>query len=147
MNKLIDFIFYNKYRRVTILSRVYSAYYRFRLLYTPMDRLKRKMGILGEETAKEPLGAAYDEMLETISIKVNCICERTKWESKCLVRALTAQKLLKYYKVPTTLYLGVRKEGDKLLAHAWLRAGDYIVTGANRGEFATYTVVAQFRTK
>lgn len=145
MNKLIDFLFFNKYRRVTVLSRVYSAYFRFRILYTPMSKLKKKMGIPDEETPNEPLGDEYTKMLETISIKVNCICERTKWESKCLVRALTAQKLLKYYKVPTTLYLGVLTEDGKMLAHAWLRAGNYIVTGANRGQFTAYTVVAKFR--
>lgn len=145
MNKLNKFLFHNKYRRVTILSRVYSAYFRFLILYTPMRRLKKKMGIPEEETSKEPLGEKYNKMLEAISIKVNCICEKTKWESKCLVRALTAQKLLKHYKVPTTLYLGVLTEDGKMLAHAWLRAGNYIVTGANRGQFAAYTVVAKFR--
>ncbi len=147
MNKLIDFIFHNKYRRVTILSRVYSAYFRFRILHTPMEKLKKKMGVLDEETPNESLGDEYKDMLRTISMKVNGICERTKWESKCLVRALTAQKLLKHYKVPTTLYLGVRKGEEGMLAHAWLRAGNFIVTGANRGEFKAYAVVAKFRTQ
>lgn len=146
MNKLIDFIFHNKFRRVTILTRVYSAYYRFHILHTPMEKLKKKMGILDEETPNEPLGDEYVEMLRTISMKVNGICERTKWESKCLVRALTAKKLLKHYQIPTTLYLGVRKDEEgNMLAHAWLRAGNYIVTGSNRGEFQAYGVVAKFR--
>ena len=50
--------------------------------------------------------------------------------------------MLKSKNISTTIYLGVRKEGNEMKAHAWLRCGEYYVTGgAIRDQ---YTVVAKF---
>ncbi len=77
-----------------------------------------------------------------ISSRVLFVSAKTPWESKCLVQALTAQKLLKNQGISTTIYLGVRKEGNEMKAHAWLRCGEYYVTGGAIRE--QYTVVARF---
>ena len=54
----------------------------------------------------------------------------------------TARKILKKRGVHTTLYLGVgKKEGEKMIAHAWLRCGSFYVTGGTGEEFA---MVAKF---
>lgn len=67
----------------------------------------------------------------------------TPWESKCLVKALAAQIMLKNRHIPTTLYLGIAKDGtEKLLAHAWLRCGEIIVTGNK--ERSMFRPVAHF---
>ena len=144
MNRLVDFLINNHYKNITILARVYSAYYRFRILHTPMEKLQKKIGIMGEEASQE-VTEEQAKIIRVISLKVNGICSKTKWESKCFVRALTAQKLLKSYKIPSTLYMGVRTEDDTMKAHAWIISGGRVVTGANGGEYRLYTVVSKFR--
>lgn len=74
---------------------------------------------------------------------VNMATIRTPWESKCLVRALTAQRMLKKRDVYTTLYLGVGKDtNNKMLAHAWLRCGEFIMTGGRERD--RFKEVAKF---
>ena len=51
--------------------------------------------------------------------------------------------MLKKQGVSTTLYLGVKKDNNnQMLAHAWIRCGDYFVTGG--GNRYGYAVVAKF---
>ena len=67
----------------------------------------------------------------------------TPWESKCLVQALVASQLLKFFKVPYVVYFGLRKDsGDKLRAHAWVVSGSSYITGKSEG--ALFTIVSVF---
>jgi hypothetical protein len=53
--------------------------------------------------------------------------------------------MLKRRRIAATLYLGVAKDenkAEKLAAHAWLRCGDVILTGAHGHR--QFTVVAMF---
>ena len=72
---------------------------------------------------------------------VGKVCDKTPWESKCLVRALAAQRLLCRRGLSSTLYLGCGMEEGKMVAHAWLRFGEMYVTGGDGGG---YTTVARF---
>ncbi|MEY2881547.1 MAG: hypothetical protein RLZZ15_3927 [Verrucomicrobiota bacterium] len=49
----------------------------------------------------------------------------------CLPQAMAAQRMLRRRGLASTLYLGVALEAEKasLQAHAWLRAGDKVLTG------------------
>ena len=51
------------------------------------------------------------------------------WKGKCLVQALTGKILLRLLGLSGTIYLGVKKEDDKLKAHAWLIAGNTFISG------------------
>jgi len=78
---------------------------------------------------------------------VRSAANSTPWESVCLPQAVAAQWMLKRRRIAATLYLGVAKdEGkpEKLSAHAWLRCGDLILTGA--AGHRQFTVVASFTT-
>ncbi len=69
----------------------------------------------------------------------------TPWESVCLPQAVAAQWMLKRRHVAATLYLGVAKDQTKqenLAAHAWLRCGSIILTGAEGHR--QFTVVGTF---
>jgi hypothetical protein len=44
--------------------------------------------------------------------------------------------------LPWTLYLGMARDADQLLAHAWVRSGAVDVTGGDGAE--KYAVVATF---
>ena len=111
-----------------------SAYYRFLILYKPFSKLSRKIGILGYET---PSDANDHCIVHEVRGVVEAVCRHTPWESKCLVRALTAKKMLNRRGYPCTLYMGVKQTGDgKMDAHAWLRYGDIFVTGGKGDGFA-----------
>ncbi len=131
----------NKFKKLTIMSYIYSAIFRFQIKFIKPKKLKKHWGKEGvesdtEESREHYLFAAH------VSQTVNRICNKTSWESKCLVRALTAQRMLVKQGIPSTMYLGVREDNGKMLAHAWLRVGKMIVTG---GEVCDgFTVVDKF---
>lgn len=140
---IIGFFTKNPQKRFTILSYLYSAKYRFQIRFIPSKYLKKNWGIEGEESPDkvEPWQNTY---ARNVSFVVNRICTKTKWESKCLVRALTAQALLKNKGISSTMYLGCGYDEGKMVAHAWLRCGKYYITGGN-GE--GYAIVDKFAIK
>jgi len=63
---------------------------------------------------------------------VQAVARHLPWRFVCLPQAIAAQRMLRRRGVASTLYLGVapdREKPDAIAAHAWLRAGDKIVTG------------------
>ena len=119
----------------------YMGFYRAFILFVPFNKLRKRMGKHKEESAEKETRDVY-KIASHISWVVTLISSKTPWESKCLVQALTAQRMLKSKGISTTIYLGVRKEGNEMKAHAWLRCGEYYVTGGAIRE--QYTVVAKF---
>lgn len=58
----------------------------------------------------------------------------TPWESLCLVQAMVASLLLRWWRVPYILHFGLAKNTDPtdshpMKAHAWVTAGPVAVTG------------------
>jgi hypothetical protein len=141
MKRIRKFFRYNTNKRMTFLTLFLSAFYRVCILIVPMKYLRRYFGVLEEESAKEESPDRYRQALR-VSYIVNRVCSQTPWESKCLVRALTTQHLLKKKKISSTLYLGVGKNDENMIAHAWLRCGSYYLTGGNGDG---YVQVAKFR--
>ena len=118
---------------------VLMAYYKNRVHKHPFAELAPKIGQLGYETPIEtsPRNARLvHELMESMFRRIG-------WKDSCLIRALTAKKLLNRMGERCTLYMGVRKrKGESLSAHAWLRCGKLTVTG---GEIKDeYTVTAVF---
>ena len=137
---VVRFLKYNKSKKMTLESYWYAGFYRLCLVFVKPKKLRPYWGEEGKESPREETHANYCQAAHVSQI-VNRYCDKTAWESKCLVRALTAQKMLSKRKIHTTLYLGcARKEGE-MVAHAWLRCGELYVTGGN-GE--GYAVVDRF---
>lgn len=119
---------------------VCSACYRFQILYRPFSSLAPKIGRFWYETACEEI---EDHRIMEVRWAVAAVCLRTPWESRCLVRALTAKKMLNRRGLPCTLYMGVKEEQKAgMAAHAWLRCGNIFVTGGNGA--GAYAVTAIF---
>lgn len=119
-----------------------SGLVRFAILFIPFRRLAVIYGKHKEESTRS-LTEVEKEIIFRVGWAVEQISYRTPWESKCLVKALTAQIMLARRKISSTLYLGVGKGKDnKLLAHAWVRSGQVIITGAR--EMAGFKEVARF---
>lgn len=132
---LVNFITDNKFKAETLLSYFYSAVFRAQILLIKPKYLQKHWGEEGKESPEDETKEIY-KYAASVSRIVNRICTKTSWESKCLVRALTAQKLLKRKKIHTTMYLGCRVEDGKMVAHAWLRCGRMYVTGGNGEDYA-----------
>ncbi len=141
VKKLYRFLKYNHHKKLSIAAFCYSAVYRFQILWIHPKKLQKNWGVEGEESETEATPNQYRYALR-VARAVDHACSRTTWESKCLVRALTAQHLLKRKEVPSTLYLGCGKEEERMIAHAWLRVGDMYVTGGNG---AGYAIVSKFK--
>lgn len=142
MIDILGFIKNNPNKLMTIQVWCYEAKFRFLIKFIPPKYLKKSFGIEGEESEGELTYEEY-KYARRVSQYVNRSADNTPWESKCLVRALTAQSFLKRKKIPSTLYLGVGKdENDKMVAHAWIRAGAMYVTGGNG---TGYAMVGKYR--
>ena len=131
----------NQDKLAFIKAFIYMGYFRAFILFVPFNKLRKRMGKIKLESPQEVDDECYKKAVRIARI-VGIVSYHTPWESKCLVQALTAQKLLKNQGISTTIYLGVRKEGNEMKAHAWLRCGEYYVTGGAIRE--QYTVVARF---
>lgn len=141
MKRIYYFLKYNKEKRLTIAVWFLAGLFRMCILIVPAKYMKKFYGISGEESPMTESEEVYQKAMK-IAHYVNRAASRTPWETKCLVRALTAQKLLAKQKIASTLYLGVGREDGEMVAHAWLRTGNFYLTGGN-GE--RYAVVAKFR--
>lgn len=141
MIDVVGFFKKNRNRKMTVAVWVYAAWYRFCVRFISPKKLSPHWGIRGEESVENASAEEY-KYANVVASKVNRSANNTPWESKCLVRALTAQKLLKRKKIESTLYLGVGQENGKMTAHAWLRVGQMYVTGGN-GE--GYAVVDKYK--
>lgn len=141
MIRIINFIRLNRDKRLTFEVWFWAALFRLVLLFVPVKYLKKHFGALGEESPSDESIESYKQARK-IAYHVNRISEHTPWQSKCLVRALTAQKLLTKKQISSTLYLGVKKECEEMVAHAWIRTGGYYAAG---GDGNGYAVVAKFK--
>ena len=137
---IVNFLKQNPQKRLTVLAYVYSAIYRFEVFFIKPKYLRKHWGIEGQESPENEVGWKYTFAVYVAKV-VDRICSKTAWESKCLVRALTAQKLLKKKGIQSTMYLGCSMEDGKMTAHAWLRCGKLYVTG---GDGTGYSIVDKF---
>lgn len=130
---IYNFLFTNRTKGQTIYILFFSAYYRLKILILPKTLLEKELGVQGKES---PYDVDYEERKAAywVGQRVERTCDKTLWESKCLVKAMIAQRMLSKKNIPTTLYLGVRTSKAEMLAHAWLRCGSVYVTGGDGGD-------------
>lgn len=101
--------------------------------------------LLGTNMAQTPptAAAAPEDILDRISWALTTASRHLPWECKCLARAMAGKAMLRRRGLASTLYLGLAKDVDAtLLAHAWLRCGNRIITGET--EMAEFRTIATF---
>jgi len=80
-------------------------------------------------------------LVERVAFAIPRVAVRLPWRADCLVQALAARRWLGRHGVATSLTLGVlRDKPADFEAHAWLTAGDHIVTG---GDISGYLPLAR----
>jgi hypothetical protein len=100
---------------------------------------------LGKPQSESPAAISPDELdlAEHVSWAVQSVAAHVPLGFVCLPQAIAAKWMLRRRHLASTLYLGVAKPDEmKFTAHAWLRAGDKILTG--RAESFTHSTIATF---
>jgi hypothetical protein len=117
--------------------------FQFALPIVPFKFMARGLGMHKVETDEVPLSAAASRDARAVAHAVQTMACNLPWHSRCLVQAAAAKRMLDRRCIPSTLYVGVaRDEKQKLIAHAWLRCGDVIITG--KAEKDCFTTVSMF---
>ncbi len=101
----------------------------------------------GQPTAESPatISATERETVVKVSWAVETAARYVRLGFVCLPQAMAAQRMLHRRGIANTLYLGVapnEKKPEAIKAHAWLRAGDKILTG--KGESQRHRTLARF---
>lgn len=128
--------------RILLLSTfVLLGFVRLALMIIPFHYLTVFLGKHMEESDNKE--NTENGFIRRLSWAIELMSSYTPWESKCLVQAITGKLLLRQKRLENTLYLGVAKTKEEgMIAHAWLRSGDDIVTG--KCDSKEFTVVATF---
>jgi hypothetical protein len=113
---------------------------RLMIVLLPFRVIAKHLGEQHTETPHDDDPAKAD-LLRRVRWAVLAASRRTPWRSKCLEQGIASKRMLRARGIETTLYLGVAR-GEKIDAHAWLRAGSFDVCG---GDLANrFTVVSKF---
>lgn len=128
--------------RLLVEAGILLVIARLAVWFVPFRRVAAR---LGEEMAESPADLS-EEQRETallIGWAVRTLGRRLPWMSQCLVQAVAATWMLQRRRIPSTLYFGLAKDPEAgLKAHAWVRSGAKILTGAKGHE--EFRVVATF---
>ncbi len=114
---------------------------RFLTLFFTLKHYGHKLGDYRGESP-EIITPRQEAIAEEVSESVRRVAKYVPWRCKCLEQAIIAKIMLNKRKMESTLYLGVSKKEEKMVAHAWVRYGNNIITG-KRG-YNKYTVVSSF---
>ncbi|MCG2784735.1 MAG: lasso peptide biosynthesis B2 protein [Anaerolineae bacterium] len=116
---------------------------RLAVLTLPFKRVSSLLGQAGASSPEAPLAPSEAQTAIRVARAIRRTQPFTPWDSNCLAQALTARHMLARRGMPSTTYLGATIEGQKgIIAHAWLRCGPWILTGAQGHK--RYKVVATF---
>jgi hypothetical protein len=99
----------------------------------PFSRVARILRLRRDATTPDAVDPRARATASEVGWAVTAAAAHTPWETTCLMQGLAAATLLRRRRIDTTLYLGVAGDGtgaDGLSAHAWLRCGDVVLTGA-----------------
>jgi hypothetical protein len=98
-------------------------------LVFPLKKNSKKWGIhQAESSFAEDI--ENKATIRLIDLSIRRAQRMLPFRAKCLAEAVAAKQMLDQRGIKSTLYLGVSKDDKKkLIAHAWLRAGNFIVTG------------------
>ena len=141
--------FYSKVRKVSgrdwwlfVSAICWTGIARILIVFVPLKRFSFLLGIHMKETPKTAVSENM-VLLRAVGVGITRASRFVPWRCKCYESAIAAKMILRGYGLQTTLYYGVTKDQDKkLIAHAWVRCGDYIVTG--RPGMKWFTVVGTF---
>lgn len=143
MPRLAKFLRHDWAGRVLLLEALaWLCWAKLLLLVVPFRWIARRLGQPMTESAAT-LTEPERRLASRVSWAVQSVAQHVPLGFVCLPQAMAAKWMLQRRRQTSTLYLGLaRPEDTKFTAHAWLRAGDKILTG--RAESRTHTPIAAF---
>jgi hypothetical protein len=101
---------------------------RIRHASQPVGKILREL----QDKRKQSDGDTRGEVdLMRLSWAIGAAAARVPWRSDCLLQVMAADRWLRRCGMQPEFFLGVAKDAaGQLEAHAWLRCGDAMVTGA-----------------
>lgn len=113
---------------------------RLLVLFFPFKKIASIMGVVNIETPHNDMSHNFSSQIEKAIQRAS---HYSIHSSKCYDQALAGKIMCKRRKLPSTIYFGLSKnEKQHLIAHAWLRVGNRIITGKRGHEH--YTVMASY---
>ena len=116
-------------RAISIEAVITLGVARLLVLTVPIRWIARRARATGRPRSCAQPGETGDIVRE-VGWAVRAAAPKTPWKSACLAQALAGKWMLGRRGLHVTIRLGVAKDADgNLQAHAWLCAGDTILTG------------------
>ena len=115
-------------RAISIEAVITLGLARLLVLTVPIRWIARRL----ERQAALPHGQPEQagDIAREVGVAVRAAAPKTPWKSACLAQALAGKWMLARRGLRGTIRLGVAKDADgNLQAHAWLCAGDTVLTG------------------
>ena len=115
------------------------------ILIVKFKRVARIFGATSNLAPQIPvISEEQESRAKTIGQAVRTAAGYTPWNSNCFPQALSAVILLRLFRVPYSLFFGVKNEATdgSLIAHCWIASGRIAVTGGR--PFHKYAVVGTF---
>lgn len=113
------------------------------LVLLPFQTLRRLMDKLARVRLKSP--KTERESAGKVAWAVELAGRLVPWATTCLTQGLVAQVLLVRRGRPASLHVGVVKDAERFLAHAWLESEGKVVIGAH--ELDRYTLLTTLEAK
>jgi hypothetical protein len=139
----IKFFAIPAFERRFFLESISDSFVAFLLVtFIPIRKFEKKLGKRWEESTLDSKPMDFFQ-IKQVMVAIRRCKKYVPWPMRCFAEAITAKKMLDRRGISSTLYLGLSKKDDRqLIAHAWLRSGNIIVTGGNHIQH--YTTVMFF---
>jgi hypothetical protein len=113
---------------------------RLMLLFIPFRSIAP---VLGKAMQQAPAQLLPNPQLpNAVSIAILRAGNRSPWRTKCFEQAIAAKIMLQLRGIKSTVYFGINKTTNEMLAHAWLMVNDSIITGGPH--ISQFTIVSWF---
>ena len=132
-------------RRLLAEAVLCLAVARASVLSVPFRHISRRLGTHGRESSAAAHAAPTLAVVGDIVWSLQAASRRLPWRCACLEQGIAGKMMLRRRRIASTLYLGVARADDdvrEVTAHAWLRSGPLLITGAAGHD--RYTVVSSF---
>ncbi len=119
---------------------------RLAIALLPFRRIAARLNLKQGE-GPTTLDVTLSQQAERIGWALRAAAAHVWWKSTCFDQALAGAIMLQHRGIAGTVYLGVAKNigtSADVAAHAWLRSGEAILTGAAGHE--RFSVIAAFTT-
>lgn len=92
----------------------------------------------------ELLSKDQELYLTKIRLLISYVASHTPWDSNCFPQVLVARFFLGFCGIPYVVHFGLMRDltSSNIVAHVWIMAGSFRVTGKNNGQ--SFTIVRSF---